>query len=336
MTHSPETGHAKNAANFNRLVALCQNFGSRYNPSNPNISVANLQTLATTANITLSEIIQKAAIHQTNTDKRFALFEKLPKLSTTALNLLAASGATEKTVKNAKSINAKIQGKRIKPLVEEEENTTNTQNPDNSNPNLNNSNPNLNNSNPNLNNSNPNLDNSNPNLNNSNPNLNNSNPILNNSNPNLNNSNPNLDNKTNTNTTQNNSNNTNPAAETNSNPETTNISVSQRSYDNLTQHLYKFIQLLQNEPKYTPNELEYQPSTLQTLFEDMNTLNQAVYKTALELESTRITRNELFYKSENSLYTAAQEAKAYIKAIFGSTSPQYLQAIELVFTKTKD
>jgi hypothetical protein len=37
-----EKGHAKNVANFSKLIAVCKGFGTKYNPSKTAIKVANL------------------------------------------------------------------------------------------------------------------------------------------------------------------------------------------------------------------------------------------------------------------------------------------------------
>jgi len=42
MPSTTEKGHAKNVANFSKLIAVCKAFGTKYNPSKTAIKVANL------------------------------------------------------------------------------------------------------------------------------------------------------------------------------------------------------------------------------------------------------------------------------------------------------
>lgn len=45
MASTSETGHAKNAANFEELVSVCKGYGAVYNPSNTNLTITSLETL---------------------------------------------------------------------------------------------------------------------------------------------------------------------------------------------------------------------------------------------------------------------------------------------------
>ena len=45
MKNNSETGHAKNVANLEKLVAICLSFGEKYNPSIEAIQAATLQIL---------------------------------------------------------------------------------------------------------------------------------------------------------------------------------------------------------------------------------------------------------------------------------------------------
>jgi hypothetical protein len=50
--------------------------------------------------------------------------------------------------------------------------------------------------------------------------------------------------------------------------------------------------------------------------------NTTVIDTHVDLNSTRISRNDLLYKNKTSLVHTAQEVKKYIKSVFGALSPQ--------------
>jgi hypothetical protein len=42
-----ETGHAKNVANFSKLITACTSFGTDYNPASTKLKLTALQTLYT-------------------------------------------------------------------------------------------------------------------------------------------------------------------------------------------------------------------------------------------------------------------------------------------------
>ena len=48
MASTSETGHAKNVANFQDLTSFCTGYGATYNPTNPRLTLAELENLYTT------------------------------------------------------------------------------------------------------------------------------------------------------------------------------------------------------------------------------------------------------------------------------------------------
>ncbi|MHB8402096.1 MAG: hypothetical protein ACYDCN_08790, partial [Bacteroidia bacterium] len=112
-TSTTETGHAKNVANFETLIIDCQGFGVSYNPSNPDIVIAQLQTIYTNADGAVTDVATKhnAMEHEINTHE--VLFITLKPLATSIMAALRASGANAQTIKNGQTINRKIQGQRV-------------------------------------------------------------------------------------------------------------------------------------------------------------------------------------------------------------------------------
>jgi hypothetical protein len=49
MSSNSETGHAKNVANFEDLIAYCTGYGTIYNPSRASSKITALNTLLTNA-----------------------------------------------------------------------------------------------------------------------------------------------------------------------------------------------------------------------------------------------------------------------------------------------
>ena len=112
MASTSETGHAKNVANFEDLISFCTGYGASYNPSKAAIQIAALNTLHTNAKNSLTGVISAKTAFSNATNARQAAFDPLKKLCTRIVNALDATDATDKLVKDAKSINNKIQGTR--------------------------------------------------------------------------------------------------------------------------------------------------------------------------------------------------------------------------------
>jgi len=112
MASTSETGHAKNVANFEDLISFCNGYGGQYNPSKAILQIANLTTLHTNAQSSVAGVNTSKTAFTNATNSRQAAFDPLKKLCTRIVNALDATDATDKMVKDAKSINNKIQGKR--------------------------------------------------------------------------------------------------------------------------------------------------------------------------------------------------------------------------------
>lgn len=112
MASTSETGHAKNVANFEDLISFCTGYGGSYNPTKPAISIAALTTLHSNAEASLQGVTSSKNAFTVATNQRQTAFDPLRKLATRIVNALDATEATDKLVKDAKTINNKIQGKR--------------------------------------------------------------------------------------------------------------------------------------------------------------------------------------------------------------------------------
>jgi len=108
-----ETGHAVNVANLNTMISRIQNFGTRYNPSNTNIKVPNLQTVYTSANTSLFAITASKPAYTNAVNTRQQLFADMEKLSTRMENALASSlNVTKLLMADTATIIRKIRGAR--------------------------------------------------------------------------------------------------------------------------------------------------------------------------------------------------------------------------------
>ncbi|MDX1942557.1 MAG: hypothetical protein SFU99_18475, partial [Saprospiraceae bacterium] len=109
------------------------------------------------------------------------------------------------------------------------------------------------------------------------------------------------------------------------------ISTARLSYDLLVEHFSKLVLLLQRETNYNPNEPDLQLSGLQAHEQYLRTLITTATNAEAESERVRIQRWNLLYEPTNGLVARAKQVKSYIKAVFGSTSPQYKQVSKLSF-----
>lgn len=126
MTSTIETGHAKNVSSFESLVMVCQGL-SAYNPSTPAITITGLTTKLTDARAAIRNSIDAEDNFKIVTNKRGEAFRSLRPLATRMINALAASGALEAIIKDARTVVRKMGGKRATPKPGEVENEGGTE-----------------------------------------------------------------------------------------------------------------------------------------------------------------------------------------------------------------
>jgi hypothetical protein len=112
MPSTSETGHAKNVANFEDLISFCNGYGGTYNPSKAAFTIAALQTQFTNAQNAINAVKTAQTAFNNATNNRIEAFKPLKSLATKIINALDATDAAAQTVKDAKTINRKIQGQR--------------------------------------------------------------------------------------------------------------------------------------------------------------------------------------------------------------------------------
>lgn len=251
MANFSEVGHAKNVANFEDLINRCTGFGISYNPNLNAIKIANMNTLRTNANNALASVVSTFTAYENAVNARQIIFDPLQKMATRIINALIASGVSDQIVKDAKTINRKIQGKRAKPIKEVE-----------------------------------NIE------------------IQAIPNPN------------------------DPPVEI---PK--NVSVSQLSFDSFVEHYSKLISLLSTIPAYNPNENELKVVGLNTLLTNMKNANTAAITATTNFINARINRNSLLYAKDTGIADVAKDCKAYVKSVYGHTSPQYKSVSSIKFTR---
>lgn len=112
MASTSEKGHAKNVANLQDLIAFVTGYGATYNPTKTALKLVQLNTLATTSQTNLADVITKNTAYNNKVNERAIAFSTLKTVATRLINALEITDATPQKIKDAKSFNNKIQGKR--------------------------------------------------------------------------------------------------------------------------------------------------------------------------------------------------------------------------------
>jgi hypothetical protein len=242
MASTSETGHNKNVTTFETLILTCTGFGAPYNPSNTDLTIANLTTQHIDCKQSVKDVKTTEAPFNDVEGQRQLIFKPLKPTSTKVLNALKGANAPSTVIADAETINRKIQGKRA----------------DNTPP---------------------------------------------------------------------------PAPVAGVTPDQN--SVSQQSYDMQIDHFDKLIQLADIEPKYNPNEVPLQITTLQAYHAQLETINTTVKNTYIPYKTAMNNRDLNLYHPQTGLVETSKLVKAYVKSAFGATSPQYKQISGLKFTIIK-
>jgi len=100
-------------------------------------------------------------------------------------------------------------------------------------------------------------------------------------------------------------------------------SVSQQSYDQLLHHFNQLISLLASEPTYAPNEADLQVATLQALYISLETGMTQVMAAEAAYDIARLNRDSALRNSISGIVSLGQQAKKYVKSLFGASSTQY-------------
>lgn len=112
MASTSETGHAKNVANFEDMISFCNGYGSSYNPSKIAIQIPSLNTLRSKAIIAVEDVNTANTAFINATNARQIAFNPVKPLATRIVNALEATDATDELIKDAKTLNRKVQGSR--------------------------------------------------------------------------------------------------------------------------------------------------------------------------------------------------------------------------------
>ncbi|MDR1683459.1 MAG: hypothetical protein LBS25_08790 [Candidatus Symbiothrix sp.] len=101
------------------------------------------------------------------------------------------------------------------------------------------------------------------------------------------------------------------------------ISVSQVSFNAQIEHFNQLIYLVDSQPAYKPSESGLKVDALKKLLNEMRATNDAAMAANIPLKNARIERDRLLYAPDTGMMNTALRVKEYVKAVFGTASPQY-------------
>ena len=121
MASTSETGHAKNVANFEKLIAETSAFGENFNPSKATLKLTALNTQLATAKAAIAAVNSAEPAFKNAVSARDAAFAPLGKLITRINNALKASDTTTQEDESALTLVRKLQGRRATAKKTEDE-----------------------------------------------------------------------------------------------------------------------------------------------------------------------------------------------------------------------
>lgn len=122
MASISESGHKKNVANLENLIAFCNNHVETYKPANSAISIDALNQKLTEALNSLEVVNQKLALHNNALEARQSAFKPLTSIVNKVVYASKASSLPSLIIADIETISRKIKGVRKTPKV--------TQNPE--------------------------------------------------------------------------------------------------------------------------------------------------------------------------------------------------------------
>lgn len=113
-----EGGHAKNVAQFQKLITRCELLLD-FNPPNPIIYMLALKAYRTTADNSIISVHQRKSTSDIAINDRQLEFERLDSVSTRTVNILEVIANEKKIVADARTILRRIRGEASKPKTDE-------------------------------------------------------------------------------------------------------------------------------------------------------------------------------------------------------------------------
>ena len=117
MASTSETEHSKNVANFGTAIQVLQEMGSLYNPTNPNLIIANLNPIKTDLGGTITFLNNKKPVYKNAVADREILIAQLPSRLTMSLNFAKSINISQTDKENLASQVKKMRGDKKARIV---------------------------------------------------------------------------------------------------------------------------------------------------------------------------------------------------------------------------
>ncbi|WP_428224406.1 hypothetical protein [Flavobacterium sp.] len=118
-----ETGHAKNIANFGAAIQILQEMNTLYNPSNPQLAIANLLEIKQSLDATIEALNLKIPAYKNAVSAREMAMEPVSKLTTRINNFVKSIAISQPDKENIQAVVKKIRGdvkaKKVNPETTE-------------------------------------------------------------------------------------------------------------------------------------------------------------------------------------------------------------------------
>jgi hypothetical protein len=113
------------------------------------------------------------------------------------------------------------------------------------------------------------------------------------------------------------------------------VSVSQQSFNQVTENFSKLVIKVKDEPLYAPNEPELKITALVALSADLTAKNEVVNKTLSAYDEAMKDRNNVLYDPSTGLVALSLLVKKYVKSVFFANSPEYKRISKIEFRNGK-
>jgi hypothetical protein len=115
MSSTSETGHAKNVANFNDLVAVCIGLGVKYNPGKASIKLKGLNEKLLSSKECLKLLNKVTPVLTNAVNEREKIYEPLTKLAARINGAVASSDVPDNLPADVMTLTRKLTGRRSTP-----------------------------------------------------------------------------------------------------------------------------------------------------------------------------------------------------------------------------
>jgi hypothetical protein len=117
MASTSESGHKKNVANLQDLIAFCNTYPDKYKPSNPDLSLDALKSKLSDALNALEIVNQKLALHNNALEARQTAYKPLTPIVNKIVYASKAAALPELIIADIETIARKLKGMRKTPKV---------------------------------------------------------------------------------------------------------------------------------------------------------------------------------------------------------------------------